>query len=88
MPAEIFAGALNDLRRVCETKPILVTEVGCTEAGGDKAEWIAEFVRMMVRESRVSGLVWFHHDKETDWRLNSSETAAAAMAAALSEAAA
>jgi mannan endo-1,4-beta-mannosidase len=87
-PTEIFRDALAELRRVSDAKPILVTEVGCAEAGGDKAEWIGELVRMMAGEPQVIGFVWFHHDKETDWRLTSTAAAAAAMGASLSEAAA
>ncbi|MCZ8380067.1 glycosyl hydrolase [Mycobacterium sp. CPCC 205372] len=87
-PTEIFGRGLAELRRLCDTKPILVTEVGCAEAGGDKAEWIGELVRMMAGEPQVTGFIWFHHDKETDWRLTSTAAAAAAMGASLSEAAA
>ncbi|WP_264011238.1 glycoside hydrolase family 26 protein [[Mycobacterium] manitobense] len=87
-PTEIFGDGLAELRRLCDAKPILVTEVGCTEAGGDKAEWIGELVRMMAGEPQVIGFIWFHHDKETDWRLTSTTAAAAAMGASLSEAAA
>ncbi|MDO3636664.1 glycoside hydrolase family 26 protein [Mycolicibacterium arseniciresistens] len=87
-PTEIFGHGLAELRRLCDTKPILVTEVGCAEAGGDKAEWIGELVHMMAGEPQVTGFIWFHHDKETDWRLTSTAAAAAAMGASLSEAAA
>ncbi|MGA5462042.1 glycoside hydrolase family 26 protein [Mycobacterium sp. NPDC050041] len=87
-PTEIFGHGLSELRRLSDGKPILVTEVGCAEAGGDKAEWIGELVRMTAAEPQVTGFIWFHHDKETDWRLTSTAAAAAAMAASLGEVAA
>jgi hypothetical protein len=31
----------------------------------------------------VTGLVWFHYNKETDWRINSSATSADALRQAL-----
>jgi beta-mannanase len=84
-PAEIFEPTLADARRVCPDKPVLIAEVACAEAGGDKAAWITEFVRWVARTPAVEGFVWFDHDKETDWRITSSPRSAAAMAAALDE---
>jgi beta-mannanase len=82
-PTEIFAPTLGEVRQIAD-KPVLIAEVGCAEAGGDKAHWIGEFVEWLTAED-VTGFVWFEHDKETDWRIRSTPRSAAAMAAALSE---
>lgn len=66
--------------------PILVTEVGSTEAGGSKADWIADLVTYLDDADDVTGFVWFDHDKEADWRLGSTAAAGAAMAHALEKA--
>lgn len=85
-PAEVFAPAVDELRRVNADMPILITEVACAEAGGDKAAWITAFVDWVHSADRVDGFIWFDHDKETDWRVTSSPSAAAAMTAAIGEA--
>lgn len=80
---DIFGDDVRELTELVETAPILVTEVACAGAGGDKPAWITELVEWLAAEPRVTGLIWFDHDKETDWRLCSPPAAAAAMAAAL-----
>jgi mannan endo-1,4-beta-mannosidase len=74
---------LDQLRIVCPEKPILVTEVGCAEAGGRKADWIARLVDFLGHQSDVMGFVWFEQEKQTDWRITSTPESAAAMASAL-----
>ena len=83
-PTEIFAKTLTDVQQTAD-KPVLIAEVGCAEAGGDKAHWIGEFVEWLAAAKNVDGFIWFDHDKETDWRIRSTPRSAAAMAAALSE---
>lgn len=78
-PAELFDPVLDELRRISSVQPLLITEVGCAEAGGSKAEWITEFGAYLLRRTDVTGFVWFDHDKETDWRLTSTPEAASAM---------
>jgi hypothetical protein len=76
-PMDVFGASLTDLRRV-SSRPLAITEVACAEQGGDKAAWIHELFDLAV-ERDVRVLVWFDHDKETDWRLASSPEAAAAV---------
>jgi hypothetical protein len=60
-------------------KPILLSEVGTTEIGGDKAAWIADaFGPGLRRFTAVKGIVWFDLDKEQPWHVNSSSRARAA----------
>jgi hypothetical protein len=82
-PEELFDKALNELRTLDDSLPILIAEVACAECGGSKAEWISDFVAYADAQPDVVGFVWFEHDKETDWRLVSSQSAADAMAHAL-----
>jgi mannan endo-1,4-beta-mannosidase len=82
-PEDLFGDALAELRAVTSDKPILIAEVGCTEAGGRKAKWIARFVDFVAHQSDIVGFVWFEHDKGSDWRITSTPESAAAMAKAL-----
>jgi mannan endo-1,4-beta-mannosidase len=82
-PSEVFDSGLRQLRDIDSNIPIVVTEVGSAEAGGDKPAWIGELVEYLDEQSGVTGFVWFDHDKEADWRLNSSEQTGSAMARAL-----
>jgi len=60
-------------------KPILLTEVGCAEAGGDKAQWIGNMFNAIATDyPDVRGVIWFDVNKETDWRLASGPAALAA----------
>jgi hypothetical protein len=73
--ADIFRASYNNLCNITE-KNIIITEFASTEAGGNKAQWILDMFRD-VRGSfpRISGITWFNIDKETDWRINSSDAA-------------
>lgn len=71
-------------RRLVELgpQPVWLTEVGSAEQGGDKASWL----RMLLQScdyDRLSAVVWFHADKERDWRLTSSVSVTTTVAQAL-----
>jgi beta-mannanase len=74
---QVFNSSLADIRAFT-AKPIWITEAGSTELGGDKAAWIAQMFQAIQNDSRISGLIWFNANKETDWRINSSPAALAA----------
>lgn len=82
-PEDLFGPTFGTLRDISSAKPLLVTEVGCADDHGRKAEWISTFVNFLSSQHDVMGFVWFEHDKETDWRMTSTPEAAAAMAGAL-----
>ncbi|MFZ5896410.1 MAG: glycoside hydrolase family 26 protein [Myxococcota bacterium] len=67
-----------------KNKPIMIAETASTEQGGDKASWIAAVVPALKNTyPNIKALVWFHVNKEADWRLDSTpavKTAAVAMA--------
>ncbi|BBY18150.1 glycoside hydrolase family 26 protein [Mycolicibacterium litorale] len=83
-PVDIFEPAATEVRALTD-RPIMIAEVGCAEAGGAKADWIAAFVRWVAAQPDIDTAIWFEHDKETDWRITSTPAATAAMAAALQE---
>ncbi len=55
-------------------KPMMIAETASTELGGDKAAWIRQgfFDEVPSRFPRVRAIIWFHENKETDWRVDSS----------------
>ena len=77
--ASIFGASYDAVTRLT-SKPLLLAETASTELGGDKAKWITQGLLTDVpsRFPRVRAVVWFHENKETDWRVNSSSSALAA----------
>jgi hypothetical protein len=55
--------------------PVIVTETGSSEAGGDKAAWIRTSFMTTIPQKfpRISAVIWFNKAKEDDWRINSSQ---------------
>lgn len=71
--AGIFGKSYSMLTNVAR-KPIIISEVASAESGGDKVAWIrkAFFEQIPSKFPRIKAVVWFHADKENDWRVNSS----------------
>lgn len=72
---EIFAPGLVELASVTGSQPLAIAEMA-TAPGPAQARW----VRAALRGAQAAGarmVVWFEHDKETDWRLTSSAAAIA-----------
>lgn len=63
------------------TKPVMITETASAEAGGDKASWIKQGFLSEIPQlfPRVSAVIWFDVQKETDWRVDSSQTSLEAL---------
>jgi mannan endo-1,4-beta-mannosidase len=80
--AELFEPVVTEVRALTD-RPMMIAEVGCAEDGGDKAAWVSAFVEWAAAQPDIDAVIWFHHDKETDWRITSSPAATAAMADAL-----
>lgn len=71
--SEVFGASYNELLRLT-AKNILIMEIGSTEIGGDKAAWITQmFSDLRNRYPRIQGFTWFSINKETDWRIDSSQ---------------
>ncbi|TYQ17960.1 UNVERIFIED_CONTAM: endoglucanase [Acetivibrio alkalicellulosi] len=68
---EIFLESYNALITI--DKPIILGEWASSEIGGDKARWITEsFNTLRTSYPRIFASVWFSENKETDWRIDSS----------------
>jgi beta-mannanase len=80
--AGVFDSTLSEVAALT-SRPVMLTEVASTEAGGDKAGWIADFFTSLSHRASIEGFVWFDADKETDWRIDSSPPARSAFAAGL-----
>jgi beta-mannanase len=58
------------------SKPLILPEVGSTETGGSKGEWISSALTYELAQfPRVRAVVWFDVDKEQPWNLDSSQSA-------------
>ncbi|MGW4567233.1 glycoside hydrolase family 26 protein [Streptomyces sp. NPDC004561] len=79
----IFSGSERQLRRLTR-KPLVITEVGATDAAGRKARWITEMFRSLPRHPGIIGVVWFEAVREIDWRVTASAASADAFAAGVS----
>lgn len=82
-PRELFAPGLAQLRSLAPGVPILVAETASSEAGGSKPAWITELLAYLSEQPDVIGFVWFHVNKEEDWRINSSDASVLALYNAL-----
>jgi hypothetical protein len=82
-PQDLFAPGIAELRTIAPGLPILIAETASSEAGGSKAAWNTDLVSYLAAQPDVMGLVWFHMQKEADWRINSSDASAAAFKSAL-----
>ena len=82
-PTELFGPGLAELRRLAPGKQVLIAETSSAEQGGSKADWNTALISYLAAQADVTAVVWFHFNKETDWRINSSTSSATALAAAL-----
>ena len=70
---EVFKESYDALA-VLTTRPLMISEIGSAEIGGNKATWITRgfLTDLPKRMPRVRAVIWFNENKETDWRVNSS----------------
>jgi len=74
--SQIFNDPYRRFNALAPEKPVMIAELGCAEAGGDKAAWTREALRALTEKyRRVEVVVWFNIDKECDWRIDSSRRA-------------
>src|SRR5579859_6899688 len=83
--SSVFSQTYNNILSIT-SRPIMITETASTEQGGNKASWISDaFVTQLPQNfPRIHAFVWFNESKETDWEIESSASAQAAFAAAIS----
>ncbi|CAN5885257.1 hypothetical protein BH23GEM9_BH23GEM9_00310 [soil metagenome] len=66
---------LSDMTARFPGKGIIISEFASEEgAPGAKAEWIRNAYSIMDAHPAITAAIWFHMDKETDWRVNSSSS--------------
>jgi len=77
---QVFKRTYDSIGAWNATKPMMLAETASTETGGDKAAWIKNGYLNDIPTSlpRVRSVVWFHQNKEQDWRVNSSANSLAA----------
>jgi hypothetical protein len=81
--SEVFGPTYTTLTALSQ-KPLLVGEMASTELTGDKARWISSALSTEIfAYPRIKGFIWFDEDKETDWRIDSSQAARAAFGQAI-----
>jgi endoglucanase len=49
-------------------KPIIISEFGSAQSGGNKAKWIKDAFKSIKKMKRIKAFVLFNLDKEADWR--------------------
>jgi mannan endo-1,4-beta-mannosidase len=76
-PDSIFNATITELRTFTK-KPIVITETAATEAAGLKVKWINDFAQYLPKHRDIIGFIWYEAVRETDWRIVSSQAAAAA----------
>lgn len=81
-----FKSSFQTLHAI-SNKPIWIGEMGSGEAGGSKAQWITDMFKVLPdyqKNYNLQEITWFDHNKETDWRIESSASAQAAFAKGIS----
>ncbi len=70
---------------IAPTKPMVIGEMGSTESGGSKADWIQEALSEVPSEfPKVRGLLWFEkYEDGMDWPIESSAAATSAFASGI-----
>jgi len=77
---ELFDPSFAELRAIT-SRPMWITEVGSSDGGGSKAEWLATMLAEVTARPYLAGIVWFDHvdeGREVDWRIEVEPDAAAA----------
>jgi hypothetical protein len=82
-PDVLFGPGLAQLRQLAPGVPVVISETASSELGGSKADWVRSLFSYLAVQPDVTAVVWFHFQKETDWRMDSSSASAAAVREAL-----
>lgn len=65
---EIFGSAYAALRAMNRNKHLLIFETASVNVGGSQSQWLEDALKTS-RAWDIDGMIWFHEDKENDWRL-------------------
>jgi hypothetical protein len=87
--ANTFGSSMAEIEAAAPGKRVLLAEVGATEVGGQKANWMTSVLAEVASDPDLLGLVWFDHSHDgNDWRIESSYEASEAWAAGVADPAA
>jgi hypothetical protein len=79
--------------QIAPSKPMIIGEVGSTESGGSKAQWIDDmFAALPTRFPDIHGLLWFDKYESgpggySDWPVETSTSSSSAFATGVASAA-
>lgn len=65
---QVFGSTFRQLAAL-SNRPVLISEVGATDAVGRQAEWIEEMFRSLEDYPDVIGVIWFEAERGVDWRI-------------------
>lgn len=87
--ADLFRSSYDEITSFAPDKPMVIPEIGSTEAGGSKAEWITDMFNSLGQFPLIRALLWFDSTTSgpgdhTDWPVESSPAATTAFAAGIS----
>ena len=73
---DLFGGSYDTLSRI-SSRPVIISETGSSQSGGDKAAWVASALRREIPQfSRIRAVVWFSDVVSgVDFRVDSSAAA-------------
>jgi hypothetical protein len=84
---ELYRSTYDEITTaIAPGKPLIISEIGSSEHGGSKAEWIADAIESITTEyAQVRGVLWFEKfDDGMDWPIETSAAAATAFADGIS----
>jgi hypothetical protein len=73
------------VNEVAPSKPLMISEIGATEIGGSKADWIQDaLAKIPASYPKIRGVLWFEQfDDGMDWPIETSSSATSAFAAGI-----
>ncbi|GLV59316.1 hypothetical protein KDH_61430 [Dictyobacter sp. S3.2.2.5] len=82
--AKVFGPTYNDIMKIT-SKPMIISETGTVERGGNKAAWITDAYSVELPDNfpNIKGIVWFNQITQQDWRIESSSAAQQAFSQAI-----
>jgi len=85
---ELYSSTYHEITdSIAPSKPMLIGEMGSTEAGGSKATWISEALAAIPAEyPKVRGVLWFDKfDSGMDWPIETSASSSSAFATGIQD---
>jgi beta-mannanase len=72
---QIFGPVYDEVTAKAPGKPFMIGEFASSELGGSKSAWITDAAARMTssRFPALRAFIWFNYNKETDWRVESSD---------------